>query len=71
MFSIFWLFVGFLVGLLVAVVFTPPIRNQPQVPTPHGDIPLHTGTGCVKFNTTEVPCSKGSTSLNFIASQHK
>jgi hypothetical protein len=71
MFSIFWLFVGFLTGLTISAVFTPPIRDIPQLPTPDSDRLLHTGTGCVKFTTTEVPCGKDSTSLNFIASQHK
>ena len=71
MFSIFWLFVGFLIGLLIAVVFTPPLRSQSQLPTPHDDTVMHTGSGCVKFNTKEVPCTSKTTSLNFIASQHK
>jgi len=71
MFSIFWLFVGFLTGLIISAVFTPPIRDVMQVPIPNGYNLLHTGTGCVKFTTTEVPCGKDSTSLNFIASQHK
>jgi len=71
MFSIFWLFVGFLTGLTISAVFIPPIRDVLQVPTPDNDNLLHTGSGCVKFITTEVPCEKDSTSLNFIASQHK
>jgi hypothetical protein len=71
MFSIFWLFVGFLTGLTISAVFTPPIRDIPQLPTPDSDRLLYTGTGCVKFITKEVPCGKDSTSLNFIASQHK
>lgn len=71
MFSVFWLFVGFLTGLTISAVFTPPIRDLPQVPTPDSDTLLHTGSGCVKFITKEVPCGKNSTSLNFIASQHK
>jgi len=70
MFSIFWLFAGFLTGLLIAVVFTPPLRNVPQLPTPYDIKPVHTDAGCVRFRTTEVPCVN-ATSLNFIASQHK
>ena len=70
MFSLFWLFVGFLVGLTITAVFTPPLRNVPHLPTPHDGTPVHTGAGCVKFQTTEVPCPKNATSLNFIAS-HK
>jgi len=71
MFSVFWLFVGFLTGLTISAVFTPPTRDIPQVPTPDGDNLLHTDSGCVKFKTKEVPCGADSTSLNFIASQHK
>jgi hypothetical protein len=71
MFSVFWLFVGFLTGLTISAVFTPPTRDVPQVPTPDSDNLLHTGSGCVKFTSKEVPCEKESTSLNFIASQHK
>jgi hypothetical protein len=32
---------------------------------------MHTTSGCVKFKSTEVPCTSDATSLNFIASQHK
>ena len=71
MISIQWLFVGFLVGLLIVAVFVPPARKLPELPTPGLDHSLHTGTGCVKFKATEVPCTKEAVSLNFIASQHK
>ena len=71
MFSVFWLFVGFLTGLTISAVFTPPTRDSKQLPTPNGNNLLHTGTGCVNFSTSEVSCEKDSTSLNFIASQHK
>ena len=70
MFSFFWLFVGFLTGMIISVVFAPPMRIEPQLPTPNGNEVLHTKTGCVKFETTEVPCENTTTSLNFIAS-HK
>jgi len=71
MFSVFWIFVGFLTGLTISAVFTPPTRDIPIVPMPNDNNVLDTGTGCVKFTTKEVPCEKDSTSLNFIASQHK
>jgi hypothetical protein len=70
MFSVFWLFVGFLVGLLVSSVFTPPLRNALELPTPDKKDAMHTGAGCVKFVTKEVPCTAEKTSLNFVAS-HK
>jgi hypothetical protein len=70
MFSLFWIFAGFLVGLLVSVVFTPPLRNIPDLPTPDETDAMHTGAGCVKFVANEVPCTPDKTSLNFVAS-HK
>lgn len=70
MIEVFWVFVGFLVGLLITSVFTPPKRNEPKVPTPDGNEVLHTKTGCVKFRTAEVPCDDLSGSLNF-AAEHK
>jgi hypothetical protein len=71
MFSLFWIFVGFVVGLLISSVFTPPLRKVSQLPTPEDKSLLHTDTGCVTFHTREVPCVKYTSSLNFIASQHK
>ena len=69
MISLFWTFTGFVSGLLLTSVFTPPLRDELKVPTPEGEI-LHTKTGCVKFTSTEVPC-ENPISLNFIAAQHK
>ena len=71
MLSLFWIFIGGLVGLLVTSVFNPPLRSVPDVPYPHCKETYQTKTGCVKFRTEEVPCSSDATSLNFIASQHK
>ena len=71
MFSLFWTFMGLLVGLVITSVFSPPARNVPTVPTPDGANILHTGTGCVRVKSKEGPCSGQPTSLNFIASQHK
>ena len=71
MLSLFWVFTGFLTGLLVAVVFIPPMRKVPKVPTPTEKNVLETGAGCMKFTAKEVPCDKDAGSLNFIAAQHK
>ena len=68
MISLLWLFVGVLVGLLMVSVFIPPVRESQDVPTPDKSSVFFTKTGCVKFKTTEVPCSGDSKSLNFIAS---
>ncbi len=71
MISVFWLFAGFLTGLLITSVFNPAQRKTPSVPTPQDLSPHDTGTGCVKFKTEEVSCDGHETSLNVIASEHK
>ncbi len=65
------MFAGMLTGLLVVSVFSPPVRDDLQVPTPGEKAPFRTGAGCVVFKTTEVPCADGATSLNLLASKHK
>lgn len=62
---------GLLMGFLITSVFNPATRNVPVTPTPNDTTALHTGSGCVHVQATEVPCSGRPTSLNFIASQHK
>lgn len=71
MLSVFWAFVGFLVGLLLTSVFLPPLRNIPDVPLPGTQTSMYTGSGCVKFKAEEVPCTKNAVPLNLVASQHK
>lgn len=71
MFSIEWAFVGTIVGLLLVSTFAPPSRKDARVPTPHTKQVYKTSTGCVKFKTHEVPCSREAMSLNLVASQHK
>lgn len=65
------MFAGMLAGLLVVSVFSPPVRDDLQVPTPGDRAPFRTGTGCVVFKTTEVACPDDATSLNILASKHK
>jgi hypothetical protein len=71
MISLLWLFIGSIVGLLVTSVFNPPLRDMPKVPVPGEENFFTTKTGCIKLITTEVPCTDKSTSLNFVAAQHK
>jgi hypothetical protein len=71
MISVFWVFVGFLTGLLITAVFDPAPRKVLSVPTPEDTSTLNTGVGCVKFRSEEVPCDGKETPLNVIASQHK
>ena len=68
MLSLLWIFVGALVGLLIVSVFEPSMRAEMRVPLPNDKSVLRTHTGCVKFSTSEVPCSANATSL---ASQYK
>jgi hypothetical protein len=71
MLSIAWTFAGAIAGLLLCAVFAPPSRGNSQLPTPNTKKVFHTPSGCVKFKTHEVECSRDSTSLNFVASEHK
>ena len=71
MFSLLWVFIGALTGLLLASVFTPPTRKEPELPTPHSREVYHTPHGCVRFVTKSVPCPDNAKSMNFIVSQHK
>jgi len=71
MFSLDWIFVGVLTGLLLVSVFAPPSRKDPRVPTPNTKDIYKTESGCVKFKTHEVPCSNEAASLNLVASKHK
>lgn len=71
MISIFWTFVGFLSGMLIASVFNPAHRNIPGLPSIGDTSSFYTGSGCVKFIYDEVTCDGNETSLNVIASQNK
>lgn len=71
MFSLFYLFVGAVVGLLLVSVFAPPLRKDLQVPMPESKQVFNTPSGCVKFKAKKVPCTDKATSLNLLASQHK
>ena len=71
MFSLEWVFIGIVTGLLMVSVFIPPSRKEPRVPTPNTKQVYKTSSGCVKFKTHEVPCSQEAMSLNLVASQHK
>jgi hypothetical protein len=69
MFSLLWIFIGAIVGLLLVSVFIPPFRPDMQLPTPFDTRPMRANSGCVKFKTMEVPCTLTATTLNFIASE--
>lgn len=57
MISLLWIFVGALVGLLIASVFRPPTRIETGSPQPGKENKFNTPLGCVHLNAKEVPCA--------------
>lgn len=57
MISLLWIFVGALVGLLIASVFTPPARIETGSPQPGKENKFNTPLGCVELKAKEVPCA--------------
>jgi hypothetical protein len=71
MISIDWLFYGFLTGMIIAVVFRPPVRKIPKTPTPEtGNEAFYTDSGCVKFHATQVKCDNTELSLNALSNMY-
>ena len=65
-----WLLAGAIVGMLIATVITPPTRKEKELPSPRDDTKrFHTDVGCVRFQSTEVPCSGEPDSLNLLATK--
>jgi hypothetical protein len=64
-----WIVIGVLTGLMIGCVFVPPTRKKTGVPQPGHSEVFHTDTGCVRFESTEVPCTAEPDSLNLLASQ--
>ena len=72
MISIQWVFIGAIVGFLLTSVFTPPARQEMELPTPDNHHTLSTGNGgCVRFKAEEVTCDGSEVSINLLASQNK
>ena len=63
-----WIAAGAIFGLLISTVLVPPSRKKTSVPQPHDESVYHTDTGCVRFNSIEVPCGEEPSSLNLLAS---
>lgn len=63
-----WLVAGLIFGLLISTVIIPPTRKKKSVPQPNDSSIYHTDTGCVRFETIEVPCVHEADSLNLLAS---
>jgi hypothetical protein len=66
-----WLIAGLISGLLISTVLIPPTRTIPTVPEPHDPTVYTTETGCIRFDTEEVPCPAEADSLNLLASLAK
>jgi hypothetical protein len=65
-----WILAGAIVGMLIATVIAPPTRMEKELPNPHdGNQRFHTDVGCVRFRSTEVPCSDEPDSLNLLATK--
>lgn len=65
-----WIAGGFIVGMLIASVITPPTRKVPAVPTPspHDKNVFQTDTGCIHLKPEEVSCDTSEpVSLNLLA----
>lgn len=70
-FSLPYLFVGALVGVVISAVMAPPTRTVRHAPTPHDDTTYKLDTGCVRVQASEVPCTAETDSLNLLGLQHK
>jgi hypothetical protein len=66
MISLFWIFIGSIVGLFIVAIFNPPIRKTPKLPNPEISEIFHTKNGCVKVVSEEVSCTPEAVSLNVI-----
>jgi hypothetical protein len=64
-----WVIIGVLTGLIIGSVFVPPTRTTKGLPKPGSSEVFHTDTGCVRFESTEVPCTAEPDSLNLLAAQ--
>ena len=64
-----WIVGGLIVGMLISTILIPPNRTEIKVPVPNDASTYHTPTGCVRIDSTEVPCVEDADSLNLLASK--
>lgn len=69
MFEIHWIAAGIIVGMLISTVIVPPTRKHASLPQPRDQGVYTTTTGCVRFESVEVPCTDEPDSLNLLASK--
>jgi len=66
-----WVVAGVIIGMLISTILIPPTRKQSTLPQPHDSSVYTTDSGCVRFESMEVPCTEEPDSLNLIASLSK
>ncbi len=75
MFNPFFVFAGFLFGLVVTTVFIPPDMNKRMLPDPKRPNMVFKNpkvdNGFFSVRSIEVPCTDETDSLNLISALHK
>jgi hypothetical protein len=66
-----WFAGGTILGMLISTVMIPPTRKEAKLPRPHDPSVYSTDSGCVRFESVEVPCGQEPESLNLLASLTK
>lgn len=71
MFDLWYIFAGFLVGMLITTVFIPPTMNQKMMPDPARPNLVFknpkVGNGFFNIRSIEVPCTGEVDSLNLMS----
>lgn len=75
MFNPFYVFAGFLFGLVVTSVFVPPDMNKRMLPDPKRPNLIFKNpkvdNGFFSVRSIEVPCTNETDSLNLMSTLHK
>jgi len=75
MFQPWYLFAGFVFGLLIACVFVPPVSNKKMLPDPSNPDLVFKNPGVengfFQVRSIEVPCTSETDSLNLMSALHK
>jgi hypothetical protein len=71
MFDLWYIFAGFLIGMLITTVFVPPTMNQKMMPDPARPNLVFknpkVGNGFFNIRSIEVPCTGEVDSLNLMS----
>jgi hypothetical protein len=75
MFKTWYIFVGFLVGMIISSVFVPPTSNVKMLPDPKDPNRIFknpkVANGYFQVKSIEVPCTSETDSLNLLSSLDK